>query len=53
MGSSPKGITVFRGWTLEMFTNGLVDEIRLAIMPVLLGDGLRLFETPAPNGDGN
>jgi dihydrofolate reductase len=23
---------------------GLVDEIRLAIMPVLLGDGLRLFE---------
>jgi dihydrofolate reductase len=23
---------------------GLVDEIRLAVMPVLLGDGLRLFE---------
>jgi dihydrofolate reductase len=23
---------------------GLVDEIRLSIVPVLLGDGLRLFE---------
>jgi len=25
----------------------LVDEIRLMIAPVLLGDGLRLFETPS------
>ena len=25
---------------------GLVDEIRLAIIPILLGDGLRLFDDP-------
>jgi len=27
---------------------GLVDEIRLAIVPVLLGDGLRLFDNSVP-----
>lgn len=27
---------------------GLVDEIRLAIAPVLLGDGLRLFDSSVP-----
>jgi dihydrofolate reductase len=27
---------------------GLVDEIRLAVMPVLLGDGLRLFGNSCP-----
>jgi dihydrofolate reductase len=27
----------------EFFRLDLVDEIRLSIMPILLGDGLRLF----------
>jgi dihydrofolate reductase len=27
---------------------GLVDEIRLSIIPVLLGDGLRLFDHSGP-----
>jgi len=30
----------------------LVDEIRLSIMPVLLGDGLRLFDNYCIEGDG-
>ena len=33
-----------------MLGAGLVDELELALVPVLLGDGIRLFGGPAPPG---
>jgi dihydrofolate reductase len=32
----------------QVLAAGLVDELHVDIMPVLLGGGLRLFETPDP-----
>jgi dihydrofolate reductase len=32
----------------QLLAAGLVDELHVDIMPVLLGDGLRLFETIDP-----
>jgi len=34
----------------SMFGAGLVDELELALVPVLLGDGIRLFGAQAPPG---
>lgn len=37
------------GLTQELLA-GLVDELRIDIMPVFLGDGFRLFDRPALEG---
>lgn len=41
-----KDVTVIGGANLaqQLILAGLIDEIEISIMPVLLGDGLRLFE---------
>jgi dihydrofolate reductase len=35
----------------SMLAAGLVDELEIALVPVLLGDGISLFGSPAPPGD--
>ncbi len=44
-----KGIQVVGGvdLTRQLLVLGLVDELRVDIMPVLLGRGIRLFDSPA------
>jgi dihydrofolate reductase len=41
-----KNVTVVGGASItqQLLNAGLVDELQIVIMPVLLGDGLRLFE---------
>ncbi len=33
-------------WRRQLLERGLIDEIDLHIAPVLLGDGIRLFDNP-------
>ena len=44
-----KAVTVVGGAMVnqELLLAGLVDELHIDVMPVFLGDGLRLFENPA------
>lgn len=44
-----KAVTVVGGAKVnqELLLAGLVDELHIDVMPVFLGDGLRLFENPA------
>src|SRR4249920_2778853 len=52
------GLAAAGGKNLEVFSPtigrqllelGLIDEIDLHIAPILLGDGIRLYENPAPS----
>jgi dihydrofolate reductase len=45
-----KAVTVIGGAsvTQQLLRAGLVDELRIDVMPVLLGSGLRLFENIDP-----
>lgn len=47
-----KAVTVVGGAMVnqELLLAGLVDELHIDVMPVFLGDGLRLFENPALEG---
>ncbi|HEX2241050.1 MAG TPA: dihydrofolate reductase family protein [Actinomycetota bacterium] len=47
-----KNVSIWGGGTIirEYLKAGLVDEMEIHLVPILLGDGVRLFDAPTPAG---